>query len=152
MRKKRPMFLLEILIALTLVSLCIVPFIKQPLEMHKAEMKRLERVECDRIAAWTFTELKEKFLKKEFRWEQIPQLYERSVWINLPTVELRLPPIPCPSVSRKFYFSTLEEKQESDGKIHRLVAIHMQVKVGKNKRKFTYRLILTKHPTLAPVT
>ena len=140
------MFLLEILIALSLVALCIFPFVKQPITMHKAEIKRLERIECDRIAAWTYTEVRETLLNRGLRWEQIPQLQEQSSWMGLADVVLELPPMPCTHLPRRYRLVTQEEKQEANGQIHRLVALVIEV----GKRQFTYRVILTKEPQMPP--
>lgn len=144
MKKHHPMFLLEILIAMSLVTLCITPLIKGPMDMHRAEMGHLKRIEQSRIAAWTFTEIAEKLLKNELRWEQIPKLQEAGPKIVLSDVQLKLPPLPKKSiVTRKYTIKTLQEKQETNGRIHRLLAI--KLKVG--DRKFTYRVTVTKLPT-----
>jgi hypothetical protein len=145
------MFLLEILIAMSLVSLCIAPLIKGPIDMHRAEMDHLKRIEESRVAAWTFTEIVEKLLKNEIRWELIPKLDVEGPNVSLSDVQLKLPPLPEESLlTRKFWLSTLEEKQEKDGRIHRLIAVHLEI--GSKPRKFTYRVIVTKLPAKTPLT
>jgi len=141
--KKQPLFLLEILIAMSLVALCITPLLKGPTLMHKMEMSSLIRIESSRVAAWTFTEIVEKLLKNEIRWETLPKLGEKSPEKHLSDVPLTLPPLPNPSVlTRTFWLSTMEEKKETDGRIHRLIAVHQRI--GSQKREFTYRVIITK--------
>jgi len=148
MKKQHPMFLLEILIAMSLVTLCITPLIKGPMDMHRAEMGHLKRIEQSRIAAWTFTEIAEKLLKNELRWEQLPKLKGTGPTIALSDVQLKLPPLPEKSIlPRKYKIKTLKEKQETDGRIHRLLAIKLNV----GDRKFTYRVTVTKLPA-APLS
>lgn len=139
--RKRPTVLLEILIALTLIILVLVPLIRQPIQLHIAEKERIKRIEANRITAWTYTEIREKFLKGEFRWEQIPALKIESKIYELPSVPLLVPPVANETITRKFTLETIEEK-EHEGKISRLVAVHLKI----GSLKSTYRLILEKKP------
>jgi hypothetical protein len=129
--------LLEILIAISLIVLSLIPLVREPIHLHMAEKLRFEKMEGNRIAAWTYTEIREKFLKGEFRWEQIPSLKAKSKVFDLPPVPLLVPPVADKIVTRTFQLKTLKEK-EQDGRISRLIAIHL--KVGPCER--TYRLIV----------
>lgn len=143
--KKRPVALLEVLIALSLITLCAIPLIRQPIANHQAEMAQIERIETGRIAANTFAEIREKFLKKELRWRQIPVLKAITAPFPLDDAALQLPPLPTRPIKRSYTLETLEEKQETDGSVFRLIAVHLQI--GKNP--FTYRLTLLKKPLIA---
>lgn len=138
--KKRPVALLEVLIALSLVTMCAIPLIRQPIANHQAEMAQVERIEAGRVAACTFAEVREKFLRKDIRWKQIPALKTKSAPFTLEDATLQLPPMPVRPIKRSFTLETLEEKQEPDGKTCRLVAVHLNI--GKNP--FTYRVTLIK--------
>lgn len=143
MKQKRPIFLLEILIAMSLVTLCIAPLMKAPILMHRKEMSHLQRIEASRVAAWTFTEIVEKILKNEVRWDTLPQLGSEGPTISLAPFELKLSPLPTPSsLPRKYSIKTLEEKIVPNGPTHRLLSI--RIKVG--KQKFTYRINVNKSP------
>jgi hypothetical protein len=137
--RKRPAVLLEILIAVTLIILVLVPLIRQAIQFHIAEKERILRIEADRIAAWTYTEIREKLLKGEFRWEQIPALSMWSKVYELPSVPLFMQPLANKIIHRKFTLRTLKEK-EHEGKIIRLLAIHLEV----GSCSATYRLIVEK--------
>jgi hypothetical protein len=132
--KKRPAALLEVLIALSLIALCAVPLIRQPIANLRGEMASLKRIEAGRIAAWTFSEIKEKLLKQEIRWSQIPPLKEEGPVVFLPKSRVQLEPLTCGEIERSYSFYTIEEKHAED-KIYRLIAVH--VKVGGHP--FTYR-------------
>jgi len=137
--KKRPFALLEILIALSLIALCAVPLIRQPIKNHQGEMEQIKRVEGSRIATLTFVEIKEKFLKNEFRWAQIPALKIKTSPFSLPEASTPLFPI-----TRKYTLETLKEKHEKDGRIYRLLAIHLDI----GGHPYTYRLTVYKDPSV----
>jgi hypothetical protein len=141
--QKKPAVLLEILIALTLMILVLVPLIQKPMQFHKAEKERIQRIEASRIAAWTYSEIREKFMKGEFRWEEIPALTRESKIYELPSVPLLLPPVADKSVRRSFRLQTIREK-EHEGKISRLIAIEIKV----DGHRTTYRLIVEKKDPL----
>jgi hypothetical protein len=122
--KKRPVALLEVLIALSLVAICAVPLIRQPIANHQAEMAQIERIETGRIAACTFAEVREKFLKKEIRWKQIPNLKTKSAVFAMSDSTRQLPPLPEKPIKRSFTLETLH------------------LNVGKNP--FTYRITVYK--------
>lgn len=136
MMKKRTVALLEVLIALTLIVLCAVPLMRQGVATHQAEMAQMERVEAGRIAAWSYAEIKEKFLNKEFRWAQIPILQGKSKTLSLSDAPLQLDPLPTRLVKREYTLRTLREKQEPDGRTYRLLAIQLAI----GAHTFTYRL------------
>ena len=140
MKKKRTFLLLEVLIALSLISLSMVHLMLRPIHLHRGAVKQLERIEADRIAAWTFSEIKEKFLKNEVRWSQIPDFHTYSPWISLPDTSLQIPQLSAHSASRKYRFHTTKEKTENSGQISRLVSITIEV----DHHQFTYPITLTK--------
>jgi hypothetical protein len=142
--QKKPAVLLEILIALTLMMLVLVPLIQKPMQFHRAEKERIRRIEANRIAAWTYSEIREKFLKGEFRWEEIPALSRVSKTYKLPPMPLLLPPVADKSIRRSFHLKTMREK-EHEGKISRLVAIEIEI----DGHIATYRLILEKKDSLS---
>jgi hypothetical protein len=139
--KKRPALLLEVLLAMTLLAFCAVALIRQPLLLHRAELAQLERIEQDRIAAWSYTEIREKLLKGEIPWSKIPPLKTRSASFSLPDAPLDLLPHP---LKRTYTLETLREKQTAGGQITRLIAIHIEVGSGRTKRPFSYQINLLK--------
>lgn len=138
--KKRPIALLEVLIALSMILLCVGPLVKQPLANHQAEMAQATRIEEGRMAACAFVEVREMFLKKQIRWKQLPKLKGVSAPFALSDAPLQLPPFGSKPIKRSYVLKTLSEKQESNGKTFRLIAVCFTF--GKNK--FTYRLTVFK--------
>ncbi|MDE3046472.1 MAG: hypothetical protein KGJ02_07500 [Verrucomicrobiota bacterium] len=142
MKKKHPVLLLEVLLAFTLLALCLSEFFLRPIHFHRKAIAQLETLECDRIAAWTFSELHEKFLKNEFRWSQIPSIKQTTAPIPLSPAPLQIPQLSARTIPRTYTLHTLREKIEGNGQIHRLVSIKIEVQ----KKEFSYHLILTKSP------
>lgn len=125
MKKKRPALLLELLIAMSLLAIGLVGLIKNPAFLHRAQARAFEKAECERLAAWTFTELRETLTQTS--WTKIPPLKESSKRIDL-------------GDKRSYVLTTLEEKQLPGGPTHRLVAVHIRVRGN----DFTYRVIVEK--------
>jgi hypothetical protein len=151
MKRKRPFLLLEVLFAMTLLTLCIVPLMRQPMLLNRAELKQFKKIEWDRIAAWTFTEIREKLIKNEIAWSQIPSLKETSHSFPLPDVPYQLPSLATLSASRSFTLRTLKEKQDERGRTLRLVAVKITIGEKELKREFTYRITVIQNGSLKTI-
>ena len=138
--KKRSFLLLEILIAFTLVTVCIVPLVKQPLKLYKREIEELEVMEMERLADWTFTEIKEIFLKNEISWDQIPGKGERSSSFPMSEATLEIPACKDKKIQREFHLTGRGEKQGLKGEIYRQLGVYVFL----NKKKYTFRLPVQK--------
>lgn len=136
MKYKRTFLLVEVLIALFLVTLCIVPLVREPIIMFTNEWKELEMLELERIADWTFSELKEKFLKNEIPWEKIPKYKGKTGPFFLPDVQLQLPGHRPKKISRQFILHGKGKKDGRQGEEFRQVHITLSL----NKQKYRYRV------------
>ena len=125
MKTKRPALLLELLIAMSLLAIGLVGLIKSPASLHRAQARAFEKAECERLAAWTFTELREALTQTS--WTKIPLLKETSKRVEL-------------GDKRSYTLTTLEEKRLAEGPTRRLVAVHVRVR----GQDFTYRVIIEK--------
>jgi hypothetical protein len=134
--KKRTFLLLEILIAFFLVSLCIVPLVRQPIALYRSDVKKLEAMEKERLADWTFTEVKEKLLKNEIPWEKIPKLRETTELFHLPDAEIHLPGCQPKVIKRAFTLYGKGAKPGKDGADYRQLYVHIYF----DKDKYTFRL------------
>ena len=134
--KKRTFLLLEILIGLLLVITCIVPLVKQPLKYYKEEMECLERLELERLADWTFTEVKEILLKNEIPWEKIPKKKEQTAHFSLPSASIEIPGNKAKEVARSFMLTGRGEKTGSKGEMVRQLGVYIFL----NERKYQFRV------------
>lgn len=138
--KKRAFLLLEILIAFSLVALCIVPLVTQPLKLYKEEIAYLEKMEMERLADWTFTEVKEILLKNEIPWKKIPGKHEHSASFSLPPATIEVPGIGSKSVKRSFYLSGRGEKIGLKDEVFRQLGVYILL----NGQKYSFRLPIQK--------
>ncbi len=110
--KKRPFVLLEVLIALLLVMVCIVPLLRAPILQYRTEIGLIERLEKERVADWTFTEIQEQLLKNEIAWKDLPEKKKATRRWELPPAEIQIPGCSPQWVSR---FVSLKCELEKEG-------------------------------------
>lgn len=133
---------MEILIALCIVTLCIFPLVSNPWKWTGREIRKLEELELERIADWTFTEIHEMFLKNAIAWEQIPEGNKTSPPFPLEDATISLPGIKDKKVARAFALKTQGWKDGDGGRKIRQIYVHIYL----NKKNYTYRLPVQKVP------
>jgi hypothetical protein len=121
--KKNNFILLEVLISFILLSVCIVPLITHPLKLYRYELRKLEKMEKERLADWTFSEIKEKLLKNEIPWKKIPSKGEKSEPFQLENGRIDIPSCKTRLISRKFVLETKGEKEGKNGEDYRLLSL-----------------------------
>lgn len=127
---------MEILIAFTLVALCIVPLVRNPFQWARNELKKLELLEQERIADWTFTEIHEMFLKNEIPWEKLPKRKETAGPFSLPDAKILLPGNKEKKVSRSFTLAGRGEKIGTGGQEYRQIYVNILM----NGQTYTFRV------------
>lgn len=139
--QKRSFVLLEILIAFSLVGLCIVPLVRQPLKLYKNEVEFLEKLELERLADWTFTEIKERLLKNEIPWDELPKKKKQTTSsYPLPPAIIEIPSCKTKEITRSF---VLEMRGRKKGSKNRDI-LQIGVFVYLNKKKYEFRLPIQK--------
>lgn len=138
--KKNSFLLLEVLIAFSLLTLCLIPLILHPLKAYRLETEHIWKVEKERIADWTFSEIEEKLLKKQIPWESLPKLKEKSPSFSLPSIEVTLGPFAKKRFPRKFFFTTSAEKERIRGNPIKLLRIYIEIE----EEIFEFRLLVTR--------
>lgn len=132
--KKRPFVLLEILIAFMLVAICAIPLVRQPLWFFRKEVASFELIEKERMADWTFTEIKESLLKNEIPWDKIPAKGITTAPFRLPPATLQIPNCKKTPVKRSFTLLCKGEKPGRNDEIYR--SLEIMVSLDDNKYKF----------------
>jgi hypothetical protein len=135
--KKIPFILLEVLLAISMLALFAGPLMNLPIRQYRDQVKRLERLDYQRIADLTFLEVKEKLLKEEIEWKKLPPKNE-SITITLPNFFTAIPGLTRRTVHRSAELNCAGEKEGYHGEIFRIY--HITVRL--NKDHFTYRLIV----------
>jgi hypothetical protein len=150
---KHPFLLLEVLIAILLVSLCLIPLIQSPIIGYKAEIKLLEEMEGERIAEWTFSEIKEKIINQEIPWEALPlKKMEKTNPFPLPPTTLSIPNIQPKQINRFFRLKCIKEKEGENGEIHKMLGIEILFEPRLSQKKennYLYRITVTQAPNLS---
>jgi len=145
---KKPFLLLEVLIALLLVSLCLIPLIRSPVENYRTEIRLLEKMEGERLANLSFAEVKEKLMKGEIPWEKLPAPGTKTASFSLPPIAIHIPGCKPKKIERSFTLRCDKkgEKEGLQGEITRMVKIGIiftpQLSQKKKPGEYSYRCIL----------
>jgi hypothetical protein len=139
--RKRNFLLLEVLIALSLLTICLVPLVKQPLKLYKKEIEHLEDLELERVADWTFMEVKEMFLKGEISWNRLPDhIWGETQAFALSPTQIQIPGCQPKTFKRSFTLITRGEKVGKNDEIYRQI----YVKIFLNKQRYEFRIPVEK--------
>lgn len=137
------MLMLEVLIALAIVSLCLLPLISPHVLVYKAQKEFSDSIEMGRKANELFGEILERLHKNEIPWQAIQEKH------LLPLEEL----LSKSKLSKEFYqgkyqFTILEQKEnlETGWGMHLL---NLEISLGKGKNphyhSFYYSIPLVRH-------
>ena len=141
--KKCPFVLLEVLIALLLVMVCIVPLLRAPILQYRAEIGLIERLEKQRVADWTFTEIQEQLLKNEIAWKDLPSGKKTTRRWELPPAEIQIPGCGPQRVSRFVSLKCELEKEGLKGEQYKrlLLRVYFSPK-GKADEAILFRMVV----------
>jgi len=144
--KKQSFLLLEVLIALALVIVCVIPIIVKPIEAYRFEMRTFEEMERERLADWTFSEIKEKLYKNEISWGKIPSLKKVAGPFVLNPAKIQVPGLKAKCVERTFSLYCRGEKQGRAGETFRMIYVKIEFRPALTKKQkiYTYRTIVEK--------
>lgn len=138
--RKQHFLLFEILIGLALVTACIAPLVKNSISLYRAETERLENLELERLADWTFSEIKEMLLKNEIPWSKLPDFNEITSPFFLPEKTIQLPGSSPKTVSRNFTLKGQGKKEGKNNEEYR----HLYIYIYLNEAEYIYRLPVQK--------
>lgn len=121
-----------------LVILCALPLILEPLKLYRTEMKLLDEIEGERLADWTFSEIKEKLLKNEIPWKNLPSKKGAFTTHILSAASLQIPGRSNKKiVQRKFSLKYRRGKEGLHGETYRIfdVNIYFEPRLSTRKKK-----------------
>ncbi len=147
MKKQRPFLLLELLIALTLCTICIPLFVKNPLLFLNKEKTSLENMELQRCAENSFCTLKTLLYKNTINWNSLSLKRKEASYVENETpIKISFPQTTPKLYREKYKLWTIEEKkEEKSNKVARRVGIELiftpvEKKGNKEKKKFLYEV------------
>jgi hypothetical protein len=143
--KRKPYLLLELLIAFTLVALCAVPLVRDPLHSLRSEIRTFEKMELERLSEVSFADIKAELYRNEIPWKT----FETNTYqfFRQDSVRIQLKGVCENTYLRSYYISTRYKKEAADQEDHRIVNIKITfTKEGRAKslKSFYYQTYLTK--------
>lgn len=125
-KQKHPFLLLEVIISFALVVLCVTPLMQSPINAYRALLAQLEKLECDRIAAYTFSEIKLLLLENEIPWTHMPDKISQAPHRLLqPPSHLQIPGLYSKQVFRSYQIWVEKEKEGSQREIYRILGLRI---------------------------
>lgn len=137
--------MLEVLIGFSLAILFLVPLVREPLKHYQTEVASLERLEKERLADWTFTEIQEMLLKNEIPWKELPELNKTLERRELPPAVIHLPGSSPKKVPRWFALHCHGQKEGPKGELYKMLHIYIYF-ADTTRGNAKYRLIVQKLP------
>ncbi len=156
-KEKRNFLLFEVLIALQLVSFGALFVLETPLRYFRQEIKTLQKMEYERMADLTFSEIKQAFYFSQISWENIPLKKKDALF------SLWKDPLPSSSEllgkAHRYYRIYGSEKRGGDQSLYRFLTVELFLtplasppKDHEKKKKttpyFTYHLFVQKKPLI----
>jgi hypothetical protein len=123
----RSFLLLELIIALLLITLCVLPFVSIPSGVQREEMLFLQRLELQRLSDRTCASIKERIYTKEITWEQLSHPKGKRLLLIDDVVSLPLKELAKQRYSRKCYIYS-DVKKGQDNLESRLVRLRVSFK------------------------
>jgi hypothetical protein len=154
-KKKLPFLLLEVLLAIQLVAFGALYVIQNPLRFFRAEIQSLSSMEYQRLADWTFSEIKEQFYLQQIPLEKIAAKKKESdfsLWGK--PLETSFPQMLRPVY--RFYRIYGKEREGKDKNKYRYLTIELflsplanppkkNLKVKNEPSFFTYHLFIQRN-------
>ncbi|MBI3237119.1 MAG: hypothetical protein HYZ48_05430 [Chlamydiales bacterium] len=150
MKKKHPFLLLELLIALSLFSMCLFPLIKIPFESLSHEVKSCQRMALQRMADLCFAEIEMDLFQQKIPWEDLDCSYKERTELEKKTISLPLKGLGAKKFEKTVSIFSSRRHTEEDGIENRLVCIRLEFRSLNDphfffKKKKSSAAILFKH-------
>ena|GEM_PF-6812869 len=151
--------LLELIIALTLVVLCVLPYLRIPSGVVREELLFIQRLALQHVSDRTCALVKERIYTKELSWEQICHPKEKKVLVMEDVVSLPVKELAQQRYSRRCYLYSTGKKGPNNEE-YRLVTIKIVFKripgklsffsnQSKKPLRFAYQFFITQEPQKA---
>jgi hypothetical protein len=131
--------LLELLIALALVSLAILPFMSIPSRVMREELFAMQRLELQHVSDNTFALVKERILTREITAVQIAATKEKKALVIDDFVTLPVQELSQQRFARKCYLYSTSKKGANEEE-HRLLTVEVFLKILPGKRASFYSM------------
>ena len=138
-RKINNFLLLEVIIAFTLILLFTFPFLKRPYSLFLSEKKQLAKIERERIAYLSFTEILDKIYQKNFSLKELKITSEEKAPVySLPKYKSYL----GMQVKRKYQLICKSKKVSKNNTSFNKIKIVLSLTDDTSSEKFSYYFLI----------
>ncbi len=126
-QKKFSFLLLEALIAISILIVFAPLLMRLPIHHYKAQVEYFEKLEKQRIADWTYSEIKETLLRQSIPWKALPEKEKGTKTFPLSDTKLHLRGLKPKTINRSFTLKCKGEKEGNQGEIFRLYKLKIRI-------------------------
>ncbi|MBS0652291.1 MAG: hypothetical protein JSR39_02050 [Verrucomicrobia bacterium] len=125
-KKKQTFLLLELLIALSLFTLCVLPLIQIPFNALSSEIKSCQRMQLQRLADLTFAEIEAQLFQNQISWDDLSCKRREKTQVVKDVQAVQLKGIGKRDFERTCSIWTSRLKQGKNQDQHRLLTIELE--------------------------
>ncbi len=126
--KKQTFLLLELLIALSLFSLCVIPLVELPFTALSSEIKNCQRMQLQRLADLTFVEIEAQLFQNQISWDNLSCKRHEKTELVKDIQPVQLKGIGKRNFERTYSIWTSRRKEGKNQEQHRLLTIELAYK------------------------
>jgi len=135
-KTKRHFILIEVLIAIALISVFSIPLIRNPIYFCKSQIKSLEKIECERLADLAFLDIKIGIYKKEISVNNLENRVEDA--IKIPFKSYFLDSLQNKEIKSFYKLNSHQTKETPNNEIYKIVKIKLYLQPIDQKKSYTY--------------
>ena len=145
-KNKRSFLLIEILIAIALITLISIPLIKNPIYYYKSQIHSLEKIECERLADLSFLEIKISLYNNNPSWEEIGSNLKEAKVRSLDSYTLKFSKDLKKKEILRSYKIYAKEKKTEKNESYKLITVEISLKpINRNiSYDYKYQLVAKK--------
>jgi hypothetical protein len=147
-KKNKPYLLLELLIAFTLLALCAIPLVRNPLYVLQTEMLTFEKNELERLAELTFASIKAELFQNNISWEDLDQKKLPQQPFRKELVHIAFKGVTQRGYNRSIYIWAPYRKVADNKEEHRVINVKIAFEpVGRAKtetRAYNFQALTTR--------
>jgi len=136
-KTKKNFLLIEILIAISLITMLTIPLIRNPIFFCRSQIKSIEKIECERIADLTFLDIKLKFYKNQIDISNIQKYEEKASKSFLKPYFLDS--LKNKKIKRSYKMYSKKEKLTPNNEIYKLVHLKIFLQPQDEKKPYVYK-------------
>lgn len=125
MKKRHPFLLLELLIALSLFSLCIVPLVQLPFRTLREATLYYQRLELERLTDVTLAQIEARLFQNEIPWKDLECNRKNKYLISEATVEVDVTGERKAPFKKTCFLWTARKKKGGNGEHYRLLTVEV---------------------------